>query len=179
MHYHVLEPDPNLPPNGDSSRYRPIEPEDLPLFEQHFPGKIITVEEEYVDHEKTMRAKGVDPAQFDVMMMSSDYWLYQHITDADTANPKQEPLKVLYEELVPIVLPSYYLYVNEVGYQRKGMDGVYGHLLTRSNEGLNLVFEQEKALALLPFVAKFNQESFKKNMVDNFIDGQSFIWFWT
>jgi len=140
---------------------------------QFLGDKIIERKEQYIDWENTFIKRGLNLEDYKWAMIDEDGIHFTSLkTDEKIMFPFDYPFETYEATEVGV-------FVEEIGYQRKGMKEWESVLPDDVDEdGFMTIFEKDKLLKLIPYTEEYCREHFKKEIVDPFIEGEMFVWFW-
>ena len=140
---------------------------------QFLGDKIIERKERYIDWENTFIKRGLELNNYKWIMTDENGIHFISLkTDEKIMFPFDYPFETYEATEVGV-------FVEEIGYQRKGMKEWESVLPDDVDEdGFMTIFEKDKLLKLIPYTEEYCREHFKKEIVDPFIEGEMFVWFW-
>lgn len=160
----------------DGEETHNCEGENKKNFEKYFSHALIDMEVEYINFVETFRQKDLDYENYEWAMSSSSGFLFKPVNKESGT----EDLLIKHDELVTFIENEKAVRTTEVGYQRKGMEQGFASAIpdVDTEDGTLTVFKKEDVLKLYEFVTESNKPSFKENIVDRFVEGENFLWFW-
>lgn len=140
---------------------------------QFLGDKIIERKERYIDWKNTFIKRGLNPNNYKWTMTDENG---VHFASLKTNEKIMFPFDYSFETYEATEVG---VFVEEIGYQRKGMMEWATVLPDDVDEaGFMTIFEKDKLLKLIPYAEDYCREYFKKEIVDPFVEGETFVWFW-